>query len=149
MNPYIWLQANTHMQSSGSLWRWKYCCILTWVDTEGWVMRTQACSVCSVRDEMSQIHMDYRNPVEEKGWHSPSLREREGWPHPLPGQAFFAFLGTLHGGWSSFTMHRFALGGYLLQKTKERMLPITSKKKDICKYKGKSGWTGYTSPWEV
>ena len=32
-----------------------------------------------------------------------------------------------------------ALGGYLLQKTKERMLLITSKRKDICKYKGKSG----------
>ena len=50
-------------------------------------------------------------------------------PHPLPGQAFIAFfLGTLHYGWSSFTMHRFTLGGYLLQKTKERMLLVTSKK---------------------
>ena len=36
----------------------------------------------------------------------------------LPGQAFIVFLGILHGGWSSFTMHRFALGGYLLQKNK-------------------------------
>ena len=27
-------------------------------------------------------------------------------------------------------MHRFTLGGYLLQKTKERMLLITSKRKD-------------------
>ena len=34
-------------------------------------------------------------------------------------------------------MQRFALGGYLLQKTKERMLLITSKKKDISKCKGK------------
>ena len=34
-------------------------------------------------------------------------------------------------------MHRFALGGYFLQKTKERMLLITSKRKDICKCKGK------------
>ena len=34
-------------------------------------------------------------------------------------------------------MHRFALGGYLLQKTKERVLLIISKKKDICKCKGK------------
>ena len=41
-------------------------------------------------------------------------------------------------------MHRFAVGGYLLQKTKERMLLVTSKKKDICKCKGKSGLTGYT-----
>ena len=39
---------------------------------------------------------------------------------------------------------QFTLGGYLLQKTKERMLLITSKKKDICKCKGKSGQTGYT-----
>ena len=34
-------------------------------------------------------------------------------------------------------MHRFALGGYLLQKTKERILLITSKRKDICKLKRK------------
>ena len=40
-------------------------------------------------------------------------------------------------------MHRFVLGGYLLQTTKERMLLNTSKK-DICKCKGKSGPTGYT-----
>ena len=46
-------------------------------------------------------------------------------------------------------MHRFALGGYLLQKTKERMLLITSEKKDFCKCKGKSGQTGYTLPWKV
>ena len=45
---------------------------------------------------------------------------RESQP-PL-GQAFIAFLGTLHQGWSSFTMHRFALGDYLLQIAKERML---------------------------
>ena len=37
------------------------------------------------------------------------------------------------------TMHMFALGGYLLQKTKERMLLNTSKRKDILKCKGKSG----------
>ena len=41
-------------------------------------------------------------------------------------------------------MHRFVLGGYLLQKTKERVLLITSNKKDICKCKGESGGTGYT-----
>ena len=34
-------------------------------------------------------------------------------------------------------MHRFALSGYLLQKTKERMLLNTSKKKDISNVKGK------------
>ena len=74
-----------------------------------------------------QIHMDYRSPVEKKGPHGHSLIERG--PRPLPRQAFIAFLGTLHGGWSSFTMHRFAVGDYLLQITKERMLLITSKKR--------------------
>ena len=63
-----------------------------------------------------------------------SKRGREGQREPkraqhLPGQAFIAFLGTLHQGWSSFTMHRFALGDYLLQITKERMLLTTSKKR--------------------
>ena len=87
------------------------------------------------------------SPVEEKGQHGHSLKGRA--PRPLPWQAFIAFLGTSHWGWSSFTMHRFALGGYLLQKTKERMLLITSKRKDICKSKGKSGWSGYTPPWKL
>ena len=82
-----------------------------------------------------------------KGTAQPFSQEKSTWP--LPWQAFIAFLGTLHWGWSSFTMHRFSLGGYLLQKTKERMLLITSKRKDIYKYKGKSDWTDYTHPWKV
>ena len=90
------------------------------------------CSGCK-----GQIHTDYRSPVETKGQHCHSLSERG--PRPLPGQVFIAFLGTLHGGWSSFTMHRFALGDYLLQITKERKLLITTKRKDICKCKGKGG----------
>ena len=81
-----------------------------------------------------------------------SRGERLWVPWPLPQEestltlaltGFYCFLGPLHQRWSSFTMHRFVLGGYLLQ-TKERVLLITSKKKDICKCKGKSGWTGYT-----
>ena len=72
------------------------------------------------------------------------LSKWERGPGLPPGQAFIVFLGTLHQGWSSFTMHTFALGGYLLQKSKERMLLITPKRKAICKCKGKSGWTGYT-----
>ena len=75
--------------------------------------------------------------MEKKGQHGHSLSERG--PHPLPEQAFIAFLGTLYLGWPSFTMHRFALGGYLLQITKERKLLVTTKKKDICKCKGKGG----------
>ena len=58
-----------------------------------------------------------------KGTARPLLKRRAH--RPLPRQDFIAFLGTLHGGWSSFTMHRFALGGYLLQITKERILLIT------------------------
>ena len=92
-------------------------------------------SVCCGCDK--QIHTDYRSPVEKKGQHGHSLSERG--TRPLPGQAFIAFLGTLHRGWPSFTMHGFALGGYLLQTTKEKMLLTTSKRKDICKCKGKSG----------
>ena len=87
------------------------------------------------------------SPVEEKGQQGHSLSERG--PQPMLWQAFISFLGTLHWGWSSFTMHRFTLGDYILQKTKERMLLNTSEKKDICKCKGKIGWTGYTHPWKV
>ena len=72
-------------------------------------------------------------------WESQRTRE----PGPLPGQAFIASLGTLHWGWSSFTMHRFTVGDYLLQTTKEKMLLITSKRR-MLQIKGESGWTGYT-----
>ena len=47
--------------------------------------------VCGITDELRQIHMDYRNPVQGKGWHGQSLSEGEGWPHPLPRQAFIGF----------------------------------------------------------
>ena len=53
------------------------------------------------------------------------------------------FLGLLHQRWSSFTMHRFVLSGYLLQTTKERM-SINTSKKDICNVKGEMAETGYT-----
>ena len=64
--------------------------------------------------------------------------ERAGESPPLPGQAFIAFPGTLHGGWSSFTMHRFTVGNYLLQTTKDRILLITSKRR-VLQLKGESG----------
>ena len=89
--------------------------------------------------------MDYRNPVGKKGWHGHSLSERghDGQreppekARPLPGQAFIDFLGTLHGGWSSFTVHRFTVGDYLLQTTKGRKLLITSKRR-MLQLKGES-----------
>ena len=85
-----------------------------------------------------QIHGDYRNPVEEKGWLGHSLKRRA--PRPLPGQAFIVFLGPLHQRWSSFTTQRFVLGGYLLQ-TKERVWLNTSKE-GICNVKGEVVETG-------
>ena len=63
------------------------------------------------------------SPVEEKGLHGHSLKGRA-----LPWQTFIAFLGILHWGWSSFRW---------LQKTKERVLLITSKRKDISNVKRK------------
>ena len=59
----------------------------------------------------------------------------------LPRQAVIVFLGPLHQRWSSFIMHRFVLGGYLLQ-TKERVSLNTSKE-DICNVKGEVVKTGY------
>ena len=73
------------------------------------------------------------SPVKEKGRTVRPLSQEKSAP-PLPWQAFIVILGTLHQGWSSFTMHGFVLGGYLLQ-TKERMSLNTSKK-DICNIKG-------------
>ena len=94
-----------------------------------------------------QIHADYRNPVEKKGQHGHSLSEREGkraQESPTPAwTGFYCFSGHITSGWSSFTMHRFSVGDYLLQITKERMLLITSKRR-MLQIKGESGWTGYT-----
>ena len=135
-----------HVYFASLEWKFLYISsIKSILSRVSWCRPQSVGSVCCGCNE--QIHMDCRSPVEKKGWHGHSLSERGPWP--LPWQAFIAFLGTLHWGRSSLTMHRFTLGGYLLQKTKERMLLITSKKKDICKCKGKSGWTGYTCPWEV
>ena len=70
-----------------------------------------------------QIHRDYRNPVEKRdSMAALQVRERAA---TLAWTAFIAFLGTLHRGWSSFTMHV--------------MLLITSEKKDIYKCKEESG----------
>ena len=71
-----------------------------------------------------------------------ALQVRERVLRPPPGQAFIVFLGPLHQRWSSFTMHRFVLVGYLLQTTKERMSLNTSKK-DICNVKGEMVENGY------
>ena len=70
------------------------------------------------------------------GLQKSSVEKGTAWPiseweraPTLAGQAFIAFLGTLHGGWSWFTMHRFSTGDYLLRTTKDRILLITSKRR--------------------
>ena len=84
---------------------------------------SRICCGCNIH-----IHTDYRHPVEKKGLRGRSPSQREG-PWPPPGQAFIVFLGTLHRGRSSFTMHRFTTGDYLLRRTKDRTLLISSKRR--------------------
>ena len=86
--------------------------------------------------------MDKFTRTTEILWRKKEVRERARGPEraqerarPLPGQAF---LGALHQGWSSFTMHRFTVGDYLLQTAKDRMLLITSKRR-MLQLKGASG----------
>ena len=57
------------------------------------------------------------------------LSKLERGPLTPAGQAFIVFLGTLHRGWSSFTMCMFTTGDYLLKRTKDRTLLITSKRR--------------------
>ena len=139
------------------LFGWLLCCqrssMIDWDEFNFiyllyWCRSQPAGSVCCGSNR--QIHTHYRNPVEKKGRHGHSLSERgrQGQrepkrARPLPEQAFIAFLGTLNWGWSSFTMHRFTVGDYPLQTTKDRMLLITSKRR-MLQLKGESGWTGYT-----
>ena len=105
-----------------------------------------------------QIHTDYRNPVEEKGWRGHSLKRRAPLsalatpsrgecPDPCLVQAFIVFLGPLHQRRSSFTMQRFVLGGYLLQ-TRERVSLNTSKE-DICNVKGEVVKMAMSHTWKA
>ena len=66
------------------------------------------------------------------------MRERVRGPEREPNPCLDRLLLLFWGGWSSFTMHRFTVGDYLLQITKERMLLITSKRR-MLQIKGKSG----------
>ena len=71
--------------------------------------------------------------MEEKGQRWP-LCQKESTP-TLAMTGFYCFSRLVHQRWSSFTMHRFVLGGYLLQTTKESVSLNTSKE-DICNVKG-------------
>ena len=62
--------------------------------------------------------------VEEKGQHGHCLKRRAA--PPLPGQTFIVFLGTLHGGWSSFIHYA---------QVHFRWLPFTDNKaEDVASY---------------
>ena len=65
--------------------------------------------------------------MEKKGWHGHSEREREREStSTLALTGFYWLSNTIHQRRFSFIMLRFALGDYILQITKERMLLITS-----------------------
>ena len=65
-------------------------------------------------------------------------RAQEREPDPWLDRLLLLFWAHYIRGWSSFTMHRFTVGDYLLQTTKERMLVITSKRR-MLQIKGESG----------
>ena len=54
----------------------------------------------------------------------------------MPGQAFIAFLGTLHRRWSSFTIHRFNLGDYLFTDNKGKNVANYVKEKGYLQMQG-------------
>ena len=74
-------------------------------------------------------------PVEKKGQCGHSLKRRA--PGPLTLDRLL-LLSWAH--YSEDGPHLLCTGSFRwLQKTRERVLPITSEKKDISRYKGKSG----------
>ena len=93
------------------------------------MMQSSTSSLRVVVAEMRQIHMDYRVLWRKRDG---PLSQRES-ALTLALTGFYCFSGHIALRMVLIRMHRFALGGYLLQKTKERMLLITLKKKDICK----------------
>ena len=79
-----------------------------------------------------QIHRDYRSPVDKRGQHGHSLSEREGqrtrgltpaWT------GFYCFSGYIPLRMVLIYYAQVAVGDYLLQITKERMLLITAKRR--------------------
>ena len=71
----------------------------------------------------------------EKGTAWPLSKWERG-PQPVPGQAFIAFLGTLHRRWSSFTIHRFNLGDYLFTDNKGKNVANYIKEKGYLQMQG-------------
>ena len=94
------------------------------------MIQIPACRIPCVVAETRQIHIDY-----QVLW-----RKRDGMATLSRGECPDTCLDRLL---LLFWAHYIEDGPHLLctgsQKTKERMLLITSKRKDICKCKGKSG----------
>ena len=100
------------------------------------MMQTPACRVHGVVAETRHIHVDYQS-CGGKGTVRPFSQEKSAPTPALTG--FYCFSRHITLRMVLIYYAQVLLGGYLLQKTKERMLLITSEKKDICKCKGKSG----------
>ena len=116
----------------------------------GYMMQTLSSGVCTLWMQWTNSH-DYRSPVEKKGWHGHSLRERECLNACL--DRLLLLSNSIHQRKFSFIMLRFALGDYFLQITKERMLLITSyrlTRKKCCNCKGTIRVIGLVTlrPWE-
>ena len=103
------------------------------------LMQTPVCSVRGLVAEMRKFTQTTKS-CGRKGTARPLSQGESTLTLALAG--FYCFSGHITLRMVLIYYAQFALGGYLLQKTKERMLLITSKREDICKCKGKSGWTG-------
>ena len=99
-------------------------------------MQVLVCTVHSVVAETRQIHTNYES-CGGKGMAWP-LSQGESAP-TLALTGFYCFSGHITLRMVFIYYAQVHLGGYILLTTKERMLLLTSKKKDIGKCKGKSG----------
>ena len=70
----------------------------------------------------------------ERAW-APKRAPWRAWP--LPGQALIAFLGIVHLGSSSFTMHRFTAGDYLFSDNQGQNAANYYKEKNVPAQEGK------------
>ena len=118
------------------------------------LMRTPACSVHGIMDEMRQIHTDYRNPVEENPvgkilwrkilWRTWLLSQWKRGPAPsLAWTGFYCFSGhiTLRMVLTYYT--QFCCRWLPFTDNKGKNIANYFKEKDVTD-QGKSGWTGYT-----
>ena len=103
-------------------------------ENNGLLIRSPACDVHGVVAETRQIHKDYQ--VLWRKWDGTATLSRGERPNPCLDRLLLLFWAvTLR---MVFIYYARVCFRWLL-KTKKRMLLITSKRKDICKCKRKSG----------